>query len=157
MSCKPESETPETDAVYGQFINTVTPDVIDFHALLKAMDTCARSLERRLRLAQTEIKWYMRVEEELRAELDESRKNIGPAAYGKNQDGTYNICLGYHPEEDQYEWLVVIPAAEAQARIAELEKALARAREYVSGFDPEIHLGAPEVLAVIDAALKDRA
>jgi hypothetical protein len=55
------------------------------------------------------------VELELRAERDEARKNIGPGAYGKNDDGTYNICLGYHPQEEQYEWLVVVPEWEFEA------------------------------------------
>jgi hypothetical protein len=50
----------------------------------------------------------------LREERDEARKNLGPAAFGAG-NGIYNICLGYHPENNEYEWLRVVPESDLTA------------------------------------------
>lgn len=55
----------------------------------------------------------------LAAKLAEARQNLGPAAFGE-KDGVYNICLGYHPEDDSFEWAEVV----FKSRLAEAEMAL---------------------------------
>ena len=101
-----------------------------------------------LSLAQTEIKGHMRVEDDLKAELAEYQAKH--TAIIREADRRYDELIA-HDQDNLAE------LDKAQSRIAELEKALSRARVYVNGFDSEIYSGVPEILAAIDAALKDRA
>src|SRR5258706_9326426 len=66
----PGSDTPETDALGAKWVTrergagfTISPEASELYEH-------ARSLERRLALAQTEIKGHMRVEDELKAAFD---------------------------------------------------------------------------------------
>jgi hypothetical protein len=141
---QPESETPETDAA-----------LIDGRHIGKLVILC-RSLERRLSLAQTEIKGHMRVEDDLSKEDARLRALLDDEFQRRHNLGT------------QLE--------QAQSRIAELEKDAARYR-WLRDTDSEwgtlfaepikwegggwVKLGSRWVReyldAVIDAALKDRA
>lgn len=65
----------------------------------------------------------------VRGERDEARKNVGPAAYGY-KDGTYNICLGYHEEQDEYEWLEVVAASRLASLSADHQRVVNAVREW---------------------------
>jgi hypothetical protein len=56
----------------------------------------------------------------LRERLGEARASLGPSSYGYG-NGVYNICLGYHEEADEYEWIEVVPKREADTLRERLE------------------------------------
>lgn len=66
----------------------------------------------------------------LRAEVERLKGEREKAVRGggispKRPDGSYEICLGYHPESNQYEWLTVVPKSgltTAESRVRELER-----------------------------------
>lgn len=68
--------------------------------------------------------------ERLKGERDEARKNLGPEAFGES-GGVYNICLGYHPETNEYEWLRVVP----ESKLVQRDEALGVAIETIEEMD----------------------
>ena len=40
----------------------------------------------------------------------ELQKELGnpSGGWGKTEDGKYHICVGYHPETDEYEWITLV-------------------------------------------------
>jgi transcriptional accessory protein Tex/SPT6 len=155
-SAAPEPETPEVDEALrdGRHIGKLV--------------ILARSLERRLSLAQTEIKGHMRVEDELKEQLQiaQSKAQVmhdlhdalgvkwgcDPYAEIRRLKGIEKLC-------DE----ILAQNSKAHARIAELEKDAARYRWLRNDTSLDImqygrYLDAPkDIDAAIDEALKERA
>jgi len=110
------SETPETDALCNEQDADFIPNWECVRGQKEEIRKLARSLERRLSLAQTEIKGHMRIQDELKAQLvawEKHGKLLGftCGAFECDEAGKYHIFQNEGSE-----------LAQAQARVAELEK-----------------------------------
>jgi hypothetical protein len=147
----PESETPLTNAIWDMVwsddFDGSLPDTLYDHA---------RSLERRLSLTQAEIKGHMRVKDDLEVQIKRLGKDLACA------QANFHVTNQAYVKADA-------DRTQAQARVAELEKAAARYRWlqdwYLregkrSEIDELGHIRQTTALimdAAIDAALKSRA
>jgi hypothetical protein len=181
----PESETPETDAElaklgnYGAYPGTDGMDGVtaqeDFEA--RILDLC-RSLERRLSqahkalevatnaqedaerqaaLAQTEIKGHMRIEDDLKAEIERERMRVvgcSVAALGNWKEGD-SLHADYDCVAIRDVAKLRVKYDKAQARIAELEKALKAVKTQIVNLPRSST--ADTIHGVVDEALKSRA
>jgi hypothetical protein len=109
---RPESETPETDSEEFEI-----PPIGALPARKVVEAWIARSLERRLSLAQTEIKEYQAKHTAIMREADRRYDELVQDIEQGFMQGAYARLKNLQNAERQLE--------QAQARIAELEKALA--------------------------------
>lgn len=123
----PESETPETDAA-EEFAETKW----NKPAKLMVSADFARSLERRLSLAQTEIKGHMRVVDELKAELEKAYQmlelNGVPRERAKSVANGIDVLASRFDKQNHFYEQALARENAAQARIAELEKVIYESR-----------------------------
>jgi hypothetical protein len=167
-----ESETPETD-MFRQFSLSSTQPLEDLHHHLTLTLASHEGLERRLSLAQTEIKGHMRIEDELRADVERAYQVLElhgvPRERAKSVSNGIDVLASRFDKQNHFYEQALARENEAQARIAELEKDAARYRwlrdNHRSGGDHRLvwYLPRTEALdangldAAIDAALKSRA
>jgi len=107
-----ELETPEFDALLDDLTLQVEHESIEPSEYDKRVRDFARSLERRLSLAQTEIKGHMRIEDELKFRIAELEKLLRKIM----------ACPRSDPNRGKGRWFSVMAKTGLIERIAEALK-----------------------------------